>query len=645
MKKKIVIPALLAMGTIATGAATDAQARVTNFEVTSKTTAFEGMPFPKVGTYDRIDAIATFAVDPNSPRVADIVDIDKIPVNENGEVVFSSEVSILQPTDPNTKSGLLFYEVLNRGRNLSLTLLNRSNSVDIPEQAGDAGDGFLMLRGDTVVWSGWQAGLPDDAININLPVLSDITGPSREQFIFDKDGTTGKGKLSYPAATLDVTQATLTVRQNEGDPRQTPAGLSFKYISPTEIEITRPDGMDAGAIYDFVYPAKNPVAQGLGFVAASDTVSFLRGNPGHDVKSPLSGIEHTLGLGISQSGRFLRDLIYQGFNADDTGAQVFDGAMAHIAGSRKTFSNYRFAKAGRYSRQHEDHDYPGDQFPFSYAETTDPLTGQSGSILSACEETDTCPKIMHTDTSTEFWQARAALVSTSPAGEPLKMPENVRLYFIEGAPHFNGWTAKSKMNPMCQYPTNPLSSTPIMRSLYSDMAAWISTGETPPESRYPSVSNGTLTPLADFKMPKFGDMAPVPSYNQLQVMDYATNPPKRGAMYPAYVPTVDANGNPTGGVALPYVAAPLGTYAGWNLRSEGYAPGELCSLNGLFVPFENNASGDGRKSLGQHYQSQADYLEAVRAASENLVKDGYMLSGDIGYVMDKAEANSSVLAN
>lgn len=645
MHKKIMIPALLAMGGIAIGAPTDAQARVTNFEVTSQTTAFEGMPFPEIGTYDRIDATATFAVDPNSPRVANIVDIDKVPVNEQGEVVFSTEVSILQPTDPDKKSGLLFHEVPNRGRNLSFMLLNRSGSSDIPQKAGDAGDGFLMLRGDTIVWTGWQADLPDAAINLNLPVLSDITGPSREQFIFDKAGTTGKGKLTYPAANLDVTQATLTVRQNESDPRITPAGLSFKYISPTEIEISRPAGMDAGAIYDFVYPAKNPVPQGLAFVATSDTVSFLRGNPGHDVQNPLRGIDHTLGLGISQSGRYLRDFIYQGFNADETGVQVFDGAMPHIAGSRKTYTNYRFALPGRYSRQHEDHDYPGDQFPFTYAQTTDPLTGKQGSILSACENTNTCPKVMQSDTSTEFWQARASLVSTTPAGEPLEMPENVRLYFIEGAPHFNGWMTDSKTDPVCRYPTNPLSAAPIMRALYSGMVDWITTGKTPPKSRYPNLSDGSLTPLADFKMPKLGDKAPVPKYNLLQVMDHSTTPPKRGATYPAYVPTVDANGNPTGGVALPYIAAPLGTYAGWNLRNEGYAPGELCSLTGLFVPFENNASGDGRKSIGQHYPSKAAYLDAVRSASQDLIKDGYMLPDDIGYLMDKAQKQSTSVPN
>ena len=380
---------------------------------------------------------------------------------------------------------------------------------------------------------------------------------------------------------------------------------------------------------------------GLAFVATSDVNSFLRGNPGHDAKSPLTGIKHTVALGISQSGRFLRDLIYNGFNADEKGAKVFDGAMAHIAGSRKTFTNYAFAQPGRFSRQHEDHDFPGDQFPFTYAKTTDTLTGKEGSILDKCEANDTCPKIMHTDTSTEFWQARASLVSTSTDGKPLTMPDNVRLYFIAGAPHFNGWATTSKKDPVCTYTTNPLSAAPIMRALYVAMADWLVSGKAPPASRYPSLANGTLEPLADFKMAKLEGAAPKPAYNHLNVMDYAKNPPVRGKEYPALVPKLDANGNPEGGVDLPYVAAPLGTYAGWNLRADGYAEGELCSLSGLFVPFAKTGDADGRKSVRDHYADQAAYLDAVKKASETLVGEKLMLPADTDIVLQKATEESS----
>ncbi len=448
--------------TLAAGAALvalavgSADARVTGFDIVSTKPVFDGQSFGDAGAYERIDAIATFAVDPASLRVGGIVDIDRAPVNRAGEVEFSAEVSILQPAAEDGRSPVLFYEVPNRGRNLSFMLLNRGSSSAIPSTAEEAGDGFLMSRGYTLVWSGWQTDVADDLLNLSLPVLPDVTGPSREEFVFDEPGEVSTAKLTYPAADLDPAKATLTVRAREADERQTADGLGFRYLSPTEIEITRPASADAGAIYEFIYPAKDAVPTGLAFVATSDLVSFLRGNPGHDVQSPLSGIEHTIGMGISQSGRFLRDLIYQGFNADEQGARVFDGAMPHIAGSRKTFTNYRLAQPGRYSRQHEDHDYPGDQFPFTYAETTDPLTGKTESILSACSASDTCPKVMQTDTSTEFWQARASLLTTAPDGEPLEMPEGVRLYFMAGAPHFNSWSATSEETATCVYPSNPL---------------------------------------------------------------------------------------------------------------------------------------------------------------------------------------------
>ncbi|HEU0222068.1 MAG TPA: alpha/beta hydrolase domain-containing protein, partial [Paracoccaceae bacterium] len=520
-----VLGAALTAGLMAGGA----WAKVVDFRIVETISpAFDGTAFGE-GAYERIDAIAEFAIDPKSERGQRIVDLDKAPVDAAGMVRFSTEVTILRPVDAPKGSGMLFYDVPNRGRNLAFMLMNLSSGAGIPKAAEDAGDGYLMAEGYTIVWSGWQTGLPDELLNLTLPVLPEVTGLSREEFVFDKPGAASEAALSYPAADLDPAKATLTVRQRATDPRATPAGLGFRYLSPTAIEITRPEGFDAGAIYEFIYPAKDAVPAGLAFVATSDLISFLRGSPGHDAESPLAGITHTVGLGISQSGRFLRDLIYQGFNADEAGARVFDGAIPHIAGSRKTFTNYRFAQPGRYSRQHEDHDFPGDQFPFTYAEATDPVTGRAESILSACRATDTCPKIMHTDTSTEFWQARASLVSTSPAGEPLTMPEDVRLYYIAGAPHFGPWSAKSGATETCRFPSNPVSSAPVMRALLAAMRDWVQADKAPPASRYPSLADGTLVTLADLKLPSLPEGELVPPFNELKAQDYGSLPPKAGA--------------------------------------------------------------------------------------------------------------------
>lgn len=643
MNRKYALPAALLAATVLSGSA---HARVTGFQIQSSSPAFEGQTFGDTGAYERIDAIATIAVNPDSPANAGIVDIEKAPRNAKGEVEFSTEVFILRPADAAKKSPFLFYEVPNRGRNLSFMLLNRTEGSGVPEKKEDAGDGFLMTRGDTVVWSGWQSDLPDAGINITLPTLSGVKGTSREQMIFDKPGETGKISLTYPAADMDPSKATLTVRATPNDAASTPEGLTFKYVSATEVEITRPAGLDAGAIYDFVYPAEGSVPAGLAFAATRDVISFLRGNEGHDAENPLSGVEHTIGMGISQSGRFVRDFIYQGFNADEGGKKVFDGAMAHIAGSRKTYTNYRFALAGRYSRQHEDHDYPGDQFPFTYALTTDPLTNKRESILSACTVSDTCPKIMHSDTSTEFWQGRAYLVSTSPEGEPLTMPDNVRLYFLAGAPHFNSWGTQSNMSKTCVNPTNPLSSAPVMRALYAAMEDWISKDTAPPASSFPSLAEETLVKLDDLKLPQIAGTTEKPRFNTLRVMDHSEKPPVQGAAYMEYVPSVDKDGIPLGGIRLPVVAAPLGSYAGWNLRGAGFAEGELCSLTGSYQPFPKAADAqDSRDPIDARYKDEQAYLDAVKAAAEGLIAQKLMLEGDVDYVLERAKADAGKVWN
>ncbi|WP_321335418.1 alpha/beta hydrolase domain-containing protein [Breoghania sp.] len=634
MKSKLIFATSLLAATMLSGTA---MSRVIDFKIESTGPAIEGTSFGEVGAYERIDAIATIAVKPDDPANAGIVGLDKAPRDKHGDVVFTSEVSILRPSDENSRSPFLFYEVPNRGRNLSFMLLNASHSSAVPTKPEDAGDGFLLSQGDTIVWNGWQPFLGEKLLNVTLPVEKGVTGISREQKIFDKPGETGTLKLTYPAADLDPAKAKITVRVNDTDEATTPKDLSFKYVSENEVEITRPASMPAGAIYEFIYPAKDAVPAGLSMAGIRDVVSFLRGNPGHEAKNPLSGIEHTVGMGISQSGRLMRDIIYQGFNADEQGNKVFDGAMIHIAGSRKTYSNYAFAQQGRYSRQHEDHDYQGDQFPFTYVSMTDPVSGETDGILDTCEASETCPVIMQSDTSTEFWQARAYLLSTSPDGKALTMPDNVRLYFIEGTQHFSLLGAKPAAKDPAANLNNPLSVTPVLRALYEDMKDWVAEGVEPPASRYPSVANGTLVTPAKLNFPTISGKATTPKFNKLQVMDYSVQPPARGAAYPELVPALDVDGNELGGVELPRLAAPLGTYTGWNPRAEGFAAGELYTTQGSFFAFPATvAEGDNRTPLSDRYADKAAYQAAVKAAAEDLVDDRLMRAEDVDQVVDLA---------
>ena len=643
MTKPILLSSAAALGALAL-AAQPAAARVTAFEVTARAPAYDGKSFGTIGAYERIDATARFAIDPKSERGRKIVDLDKAPTNAEGDVEFSTEVTILTPADPASQSGTLFYEVPNRGRNLSFQLLNLSAGAGNTFSVDDPGDGLLMSRGYTMAWAGWQTDLGDELIDMTLPVLQGVTGPSREEYVFDKDEAVSTATLTYPAADLDPAKATLTVRQNATDERQTPADLSFRYVDDRTIEITRPAGMDAGAIYEFIYPARDSLPTGLAFIATADVVSFLRGGSGHDVESPVSGIDRTIGMGISQSGRFMRDLVYQGFNVDEAGATVFDGVMPHIAGSRKTFTNYRFGQPGRYSRQHEDHDVQGDQFPFTYAETNDPISGRTESILTACEASESCPKVIQTDTSTEFWQARASLVATTPTGEDLAMPDTVRLFFMAGAPHFNSWGGESKATSTCVFDSNPVSPAPTMRALTVAMDAWLRDGKAPPASIYPSVADGSLVAPAELDLPTIDGAVPAPVINRLQLRDHTTMPPTGGAEYRVLVPAVDADGIPQGGVKQPAVAAPLGTYWGWNLRAERFAPGQLCGLTGSYIPFPKTASNaDSRRPLAERYVDAAAFEAAVSAAADELVAGGLMLPDDVGIVLEGSAASAAMI--
>lgn len=636
MKRTHIVPVLTAV--LFSGATMHVDARVTGFDILSSKVAYNGESFGDAGPYRHIIGIAHFAIDPASDRAAKVVDIERVPTNADGEVEFSTEVVILEPTGASNDT--LLYDVANRGRNLSFMLLNLAQGTS-GFSVEDPGDGFLMRGGFTMVWSGWQAGLDNEMLSMELPTIPDLEGPSREEFIFDDDEAVSTAHLSYPAVGEDMVQATLTVRALPGDPRTTPEDMSWHFIDESTIEITRPSGYDAGAIYELVYTATDAVPAGLGFIATSDLVSFLRGGSGHDVESPVTGIDHSMALGISQSGRFLKDFVYQGFNGDAQGERVFDGVMPHIAGSRKTFTNYRFAQPGRYSRAHEDHDFPGDQFPFSYVETRDPLTNTTDSILAACREDDTCPRVMHTDTSTEFWQARASLVSTSPSGEPLVLPEDVRLYFMAGAPHFNGWGKQPEDSAICRFDTNPLSVAPVMRALTVAMQKWVAEGTEPPQSRYPGLNGEGLVTPDKLALPLVGEPL-APRVNPLNVMDHSVVPPVAGAAYPVEVPEVDIDGNVLGGIRLPYVAVPTGTYFGWNLRDEGFAEGQPCNLNGSFIAFPDDSAEamDDRTQLAQRYENIEAYREQLASTIDQLVEAGYMLESDRDTVLKQAPSLS-----
>jgi hypothetical protein len=619
-------------------------AKIVKFEILKvESPAFEGRTFGAVGTYDRIVARATIAVAPDDINNKIIVDLDRAPRNAQGQVEAVTDVEILRPTVAANGNRTLFYEALNRGSKLGLALFN-----DIPAvtndlvKAADAGNGFLMNHGYTVVWSGWQGDIVPGGgrMTFSPPVAPGVTGLAREDFIFDHTDNPAIGTLSYPAAELDAANAKISVREREADPRTTPAGLGVAFESPTKISIKRPEGFDAGAIYEFIYIAKDPKVMGLGFAATRDVVSFLRNETADaaGTANPLTGrIDRAIGFGLSQSGRYLHDYLYLGFNADEAGRVVFDGLMPHISGGKKTFTNYRFSQPGRSPYQHADMLYPGADFPFTYPVIADAVSGKSDGFLARCLAAGNCPKIIKTDSELEFYQQRASLVVTDTQGNPITMPDNVRLFLLSNLQHYSLAQDKSQMVKVCANPTNPLNAGPAVRALLVAMNEWISKGSLPPNSRYPSRADATLAPpwANAVGFPNIPGIAYPSRIAQPTALKSEDMPPSKGTAYPVFVPKTDADGRDIAGIHLPTLEAPAATHTGWNLRKVGFSEGELCDNNGSMIPFaatreERLKINDPRLSMAERYPNDGDRAAAIAKAAQQLVRDRLLLEEDAG---------------
>ena len=633
------------MAFLALGAAGAAPAQVTRFEVLSvERNALEGRSFGEVGTYDLINARVTVAIDPADRRNAVIADIGMAPRNAAGKVEVVSDVRILRPSDPKRGNGELFYEAVNRGRALASNVFNDAASNDL-SKAGDAGNGFLMRRGYTLVWSGWQGDLKSapDTLALSVPTLTGVTGRITAEFVFNNGTTPAVASLAWPAADLDT--ATLVVRARWNDPAASPADMSLRFVDPSHVEIKRPAGFDAGALYQLDYLARDPKVLGLGFAATRDIVSFLRRDASSDNPLAQGGrplIRHALAYGQSQSGRFMRELLYLGFNEDLASRPVFDGILVHIGGARFTAVNLRFGLPESAPRHPQDPGATADRFPFTYSESTNPFTGERDSLLKRCTRSRTCPKVIQADSEYEWYNSKESLLIIDPAGKPLKLPANVRLFTMAGTPHI------VRPSPLCVMPVNPLRHGPTLRAMLSNLEAWVDRGVTPPPSRTPDLASGSLVEAETAA----GQLsAPIPGlpYTGMHVVaaaeDLSVHPARVLGQFKLYLPRLDADGMMLGGVRLPAIDAPKATYTGWNPQVVGNGPTALCSLVGGVVPFavareSRVATGDPRPSVAERYDSPSAYVEKVDKVAQGLVHSRFMLPEDLPRQHSAAESDT-----
>ncbi|NNE83440.1 MAG: hypothetical protein HKN28_05675 [Alphaproteobacteria bacterium] len=629
---------------------------IRNITITKRAPAYGGQSFGATGPYELLDGFVEGTLDPDDPTHAEIVDLDLAPRDENGQVPYRCDLAIMRPADPGRGNDWLLYDVVNRGHERVLSRVNGVATVRRPGTGSDFGDGLLLREGYTFVWSGWQPDLPQisDYLTARYPIAikdgAPVTGMSREEWVDTGTADSFHAPLTYPAADTDPAKATLTVRTLEQNPRVTPGDLSWSYVDDRTLTINRPTGFDSGAIYEFIYRATNSPVAGMAFATVRDVVSFLRFETSQD--NPLADAEalprRAMMFGVSQSGRFVRDYLWRGYNQDGQGRQVFDAAVVVVAGSRKTGVNDRFAQPGRYSRQHEDHGYPGDQFPFAYTPVRDPVVGESDDVLRRCREQGAVPHLIHFDSEAEMWSARASLLVDDGNGNDLAIPDNVRLYLAAGMQHAPG---VPPLSGMTQQPINPLNYAPLLRPLLLALKRWVDDGTPPPDSRFPTFGDDTLATLEQFKdaFPAIPGVATPDRLNELARMDYTQLPAIPGEAWPVHVPATGQDGNPRAGIVHPFIEVPLGSFTGWNLRAAGHGNGDLFSIYGAFLPFavreaERRDTGDPRPSLEERYGSHEAYRDLIAQSTARLVDQGYLLKEDTANILALADDMAGVFS-
>ena len=616
-----------------------------SLEIETVETLADGATFGAVGAYERVIAVARGEVDPSSPANSGIALIEKAPRNAAGRVKYATGVFILRPKDPARGNGRILYEVTNRGRKMLFgNIADGPQGVNDPKTLADLGNAFPLRLGYTIVWSGWDPDAPRANMGLVLtaPVATDngrpIVQTIREEWVSGtRLGALEALRLSHEAATLEQPRARLTVRERADDePRELPLN-QWSFVDSRSIKLRDGTKPKPGFLYEFHYEAKNPKVQGLGFAATRDVVSWLRHSP-DAVKATGRPVTHALAIGFSQAGRYLRNHIAEGFNRDEQGRRVFDGILSHIAGVGRVFFNVPFAQPARTNTQHEDHGFPENEFPFSTAMLSDPLTGRSGSLFRG-DGSD--PLLIETNTSTEYWQKGASLLHTDPLGtRDVALPQNSRVYMIAGTQHGGRAGATTDPGPNVN-PRNPHNPMPAVRALLVALDAWLVSGTEPPPSRVPTLGDGTLVEPDKTGFPAIPGAAIVRTTNVVAPLGDWVKPVPPDRNYRTLVSRVDADGNEMAGIRLPDIAVPLATYTGWNGYRPPYPAGEIADRDGscLALPIDRatrEASKDPRPSIAERYRSGPDYVGKVQAVVTQLIAERLLLAEDGERYLERA---------
>jgi hypothetical protein len=645
-----------AMGLVMAVAVVDtASAEVTGVTITSRRTVAGGHTFGNTGAYEKLTGRISFALDPRLAQNRAIADLELAPRTSDGKVHFSSDLFILRPVDLARGNGVLLFELANRGNKLLLTSFNRAEPSQDPEALAHFGDGLLMREGYTLVWVGWQFDVPSDRVRLEapparLPAGSDTATIDVDVVVDSRVGETAisddpvRPGVVYPPADTSSAADRLTVRDLFWEPpTEIPRERwSFVMDASGRPRLRLAGGFEPGRWYRISYRATGAVVAGAGLAAIRDAASAFK--YGSTVDVPVRG-RVAYAMGQSQTGRFLREFLYGGFNADEKGRRTFDAVWAHIAGAARGSFNERFATPSL-----------GDAFratrpPFSDDQHAGP-DGRRGGLLERYGP-DTRPKVFYTQTSVEYWGLgrAAALTHVSADGaRDLTLHDDVRIYLLAGTQHGAADFPPVRVAPSTTVPpmrrtngeqlSNPTPHDNVMRALLRSLNAWVTANEPPPPSRYPTLRDGSLVPVARVRFPTLtGVSDPRRITGPARLVDGRVVP------LPFLVPQVDADGNETAGIRDPEVAVPLATVTGWNFRSESVGnTKDIYPLTGSYIPFaltraERLARFDPRLSIEERYRGLDDYLQRVRAAATRLIEARLMLEEDLAPALERARAH------
>ena len=650
-------------------AAATASADVVRIVVDTRADVAGGKSYGLAGTYEKLVGTVYFEVDPANPTNQIITDIALAPRNANGKVEFHSNFFLLKPTEISRGNGAVLYEVSNRGNKGMLGYFNNAAGSRDPQTAEEMGDGFLLKEGFTLLWLGWQFDPPmrDGLMRVYPPVATDngtpITGLVRSEVVvteraYDRS-LADRNHIAYLVADPNDPANVMTVRDGVGQERRVVPRDRWRFArreengtvvdDPTRVYLE--GGFEPHTLYDIVYVAKDPALVGVGPAAVRDMISKLKYDASPELALPAGAIDHAVAWGVSQSGRFLRTFLYDGFNTDEANRKTFDGIMAHVAGGGRGSFNHRFAQPSRDGHPFLNKLYPSDIFPFTDVIQNDPETDMRDGLLAGIQPGH-MPKVFYTNSSYEYWGRAASLIhATLDGSADAPLLDNVRIYSFAGGQHGPGRFPPRRT--IGQQLSNPNDYSWFLRPLVLAMNRWVADDSAlPPDSIYPRIADNDLVPPDELDFPDLPGVGqpgePHLAYRAVYGPEFRTRgiatvqPPEVLSAFPVLVPQVDRDGNETGGLKMPEVAVPLATYTGWNLFHADAGPTDvLSSMQGSYIPFprtlaDRARTGDPRLSVEERYGSRAEYLGRVSEAALALVEDRYLLAEDLSPILAQA---------